>query len=117
MCDLYGSVWILHTGTKLGTNRRPKGTDGNENGPLSNVIAQRNRKAVLPSHSFSYGCGVVELWSCAAVQKGRIRFWHQEPVLKKEIKLLKSIQNMINDGNKMLEVKIPCILFLEFITQ
>lgn len=60
---------------------------------------------------------VVELWSCAAVQKGRIRFWHQEPVLKKEIKLLKSIQNMINDGNKMLEVKIPCILFLKFITQ
>lgn len=27
------------------------------------------------------------------------------------------MQNMINDGNKMLAVKIPYILFTEFITQ
>lgn len=33
------------------------------------------------------------------------------------MKPLKSVLNMINDGNKMLAVKIPYILFPEFITQ
>lgn len=49
-------------------------------------------------------------------RKAELDFGIKNPSWKKN-KLLKSIQNMINDGNKMLEVKIPCILFLEFITQ
>lgn len=57
---------------------------------------------------------VVELCSCAERQNYILTL---RSCLENKIKPLKSVQNMIDDGSKMLAVKIPYILFTEFITQ